>query len=177
MPKKRSKPRKPRKPRGNPPPAPQSPANGPSLLTAGQSAPLDKNGKPVPPQLLANQFPPGTSGNPSGRPRKISDPLEEFLAGEVPNDPEKRTYLKVLIEAAVKRAITKSDALVQEIFNRVEGKISQAEDEKAVAGMKVILIDVPRPDRSVINVTPQRAIAAGGNGAAPAPPVDPRPKD
>jgi Family of unknown function (DUF5681) len=115
------------------------------------------------------------SPNPTGRPRKISDPLEEFLNGKVPNDPQQRTYLKVLIESAVKRAITKSDALVQEIFNRVEGKISQAEDEKAAAGMKVILIDVPRPDRSVINVTPARAVVAGGNGTAP--PIDPRPKD
>lgn len=93
----------------------------------------------------------------------------------MPNDPEKRTYLKVLIEAAVKRAITKSDTLVQEIFNRIEGKINQAEEEKAATGMKVILIDVPRPDRSVINVTPARA--AAGNGASPAPPIDPRPKD
>jgi len=83
--------------------------------------------------------------------------------------------LKVLIEAAVKRAITKSDTLVQEIFNRVEGKVNQVEEEKAASGMKVILIDVPRPDRSVINVTPARAVVAGGNGTAP--PIDPRPKD
>jgi uncharacterized protein DUF5681 len=138
---------------------------------------MGKNGKPVPPQLLANQWAPGQSGNPTGRPRKISDPLEEFLAGEVPNDPQKRSYLKVLIEAAVKRAITKSDALVQEIFNRVEGKVTQAEDEKAAAGMKVILIDIPRPDRSMINVTPGRPMAAAAGSSAPAPAIDPRPKD
>jgi len=77
----------------------------------------------------------------------------------------------------VKRAITKSDALVQEIFNRVEGKVTQAEDEKAAAGMKVILIDIPRPDRSMINVTPGRPIAAAGGGQAAEAPVDPRPKD
>lgn len=176
MPKKRSKRAKPRKPRTPSQNVQESPAQPPPVATAAETPQLDRNGRPVPPQLLANKWKPGVSGNPQGRPRKISDPLEEFLNGKVPNDPEKRTYLKVLIEAAVKRAITKSDTLVQEIFNRIEGKVAQTEEEKTASGMKVILIDVPRPDRSVINVTPRQAMAAGG-GASPAPPIDPRPKD
>lgn len=139
-----------------------------------------RNGKPTPAYLIANQFPPGVSGNPGGRPRKISDPLETFLKRKVPGDRQSRTYLDKLIQSAVDRAIKRSDTLVQEIFNRIEGKVMQTEDEKAASGMKVVVIDVPRPDRSaMINVTPPRA-AVGDNGAhgnGHVPPVDPRPKD
>lgn len=46
----------------------------------------------------------------------------------------------------------------------------------AQVGVQVLVIDVPRPDRSAINVTPARTnrVDAGGNGHKP---VDPRPTD
>jgi len=47
----------------------------------------------------------------------------------------------------------------------------------AQVGVEVLILDVPRPDRSAINVTPpptkQKVMEPSGNGAKP----DPRPKD
>ena len=53
-------------------------------------------------------------------------PLSKQLEERVPNDPHKRSYAQLLIEATVKRAISKSDVLVKEIFDRVEGKLNIA---------------------------------------------------
>jgi hypothetical protein len=78
----------------------------------------------VPPQLVAHLFKPGQSGNPGGRPKRLTTRLERQLLAKVPNDPQKRTYEELFIEAITKRAIGKSDVLAKEIFDRVEGKVA-----------------------------------------------------
>lgn len=128
----------------------------------------------LPPEFLERIWKPGQSGNPNGRPKKLSDELGRFLDRKVPNDPQKRNYYHLLIEAFVKRAITKSDVLVKEIFDRIEGRVAPNEEEAlGKIGVEVVVLDIPRPDRSTINVTP----AAPGN--KPLPPgnkPDPRPE-
>ena len=108
------------------------------------------------PKMEAAKWKPGQSGNPRGRPRKLTDELEKMLDERVPNDPQKRKYARLFIESCVKRAITKSDVLAKEIFDRVEGKASMSEEDQASRGISVIIMDVPRPDRSAITVQPMK---------------------
>ena len=128
---------------------------------SGNSLPLrtaDKTAKPkreLPEALRRNCFKPGQSGNPGGRPKKLTQPLEDFLARK---DKKGRQYAQLLIEAMVKRAISRSDTLVKEIFDRVEGRITRAEETSGSRG-NTIIIDIPRPPRLPIN--------ASGNGHKP----------
>ena len=128
---------------------------------SGNSLPLrtaDKTAKPkreLPEALRRNCFKPGQSGNPGGRPKKLTEPLERFLARK---DSKGRQYAQLLIEAMVKRAISRSDTLVKEIFDRVEGRITPAEATSGLRG-NTIIIDIPRPPRLPIN--------ASGNGHKP----------
>jgi hypothetical protein len=128
---------------------------------SGNSLPLrtaDKTAKPkreLPEALRRNCFKPGQSGNPGGRPKKLTQPLEDFLARK---DKKGRQYAQLLIAAMVKRAISRSDTLVKEIFDRVEGRILPAEETSGSRG-NTIIIDIPRPPRLPIN--------ASGNGHKP----------
>jgi len=54
----------------------------------------------------------------------------------------------------VKRAIKKSDVLMKEIFDRLEGRIVPSDEAVGHGGVQVIILDVPRPDRSAIDVKP-----------------------
>ena len=119
---------------------------------SGNSLPLrtaDKTAKPkreLPEALRRNCFKPGQSGNPGGRPKKLSQPLEDFLARK---DKKGRQYAQLLIEAMVKRAIAKSDTLVKEIFERVEGHVPNDPAAAAQFGNRIIVVDMPRPPKLV----------------------------
>jgi uncharacterized protein DUF5681 len=107
--------------------------------------------KRKPPETIAPYcFKPGQSGNPGGRPKKpLTDLLDRQLAQIDPGDKLGRSYAQLLIASVVKRATKKSDLLVKEIFDRMEGKVATPEPGKADTGVRVILMDgVPRPDRS-----------------------------
>ena len=78
----------------------------------------DKPKRSLPEALRTHTWKPGQSGNPGGRPKKLTQPLEDFLARK---DKKGRQYAQLLIEAMVTRAIKKSDTLIKEIFDRVEG--------------------------------------------------------
>ena len=75
---------------------------------------------------VATRFKAGASGNPAGRPRKLTRILERVLDSSYPGDRRKRTYAEVLVESIVKRAIDGSDAMVVLIFDRIEGKVPAA---------------------------------------------------
>jgi len=99
--------------------------------------------------LAPHKFKPGQSGNPLGRPvrKPLTTALEKYLSRPVPGDKQHRTFLEKLVEETVKRAIKKSDVLVREIFERVEGKTAPDETQTNM-GVQVILMDkIPRPDR------------------------------
>jgi hypothetical protein len=101
---------------------------------------------------LANlkPFQPGQSGNPLGRPvrKPFTTALERYLAKPIPGDKQHRTLLEKLVETTVKRALKKSDTLMKEIVERLDGAVVREESPENI-GVRVILMDkIPRPDRS-----------------------------
>jgi hypothetical protein len=73
--------------------------------------------------IKPHQFKKGQSGNPGGRPRKITSKIEKFLAKRAKGEGRNRSNLDVFAETGVMRAIVKSDALFKEIYDRVEGPV------------------------------------------------------
>ena len=122
-------------------------------LRTGQGS-GDKPKRTLPQALRAHTWKPGQSGNPGGRPKKLTQPLEDFLARK---DKKGRQYAQLLIEAMVTRAIKKSDTLIREIFDRVEGHVANTEETSQFRG-NVIIVDIPRPPKM---------IDAGSNGHKP----------
>lgn len=103
------------------------------------------------------QFKKGESGNPAGRPVgsvSLTRAVKEYLL-EKAKDGE--TYEDKLKKAAVLRAIAKSDVLMKEIWDRMDGKVPQQTD--ITSGGKPIPIlggisketDVPTNDSSQEN--------------------------
>lgn len=73
-------------------------------------------------------FKKGKSGNPHGRPKgsfSLTKAVKEFLLERAKNG---KTYGDNLKEAAVLRAIAKSDVLMKEIWDRVDGSTKQSVD-------------------------------------------------
>ena len=77
-----------------------------------------------------NEFQPGQSGNPKGRPKSItlSEAYRHQLAQPVPKDREGRTYAEVIAALMCQRATQGDVAAAKEIADRVEGKPKQAID-------------------------------------------------
>lgn len=89
-----------------------------SLVVAGNSA-----FSTIPKQLQGHEWKPGQSGNPSGRPKKLTRHLERLL--DKPG-PDGKTYAEKLVESTIKRAIAKSDFAANMVWERAEGKVPQA---------------------------------------------------
>jgi Family of unknown function (DUF5681) len=106
-----------------------------------------KRGYCASPELMWQK---GQSGNPNGRPKKLTNLLDERLATKVPNDPEGRCYAEVLVAEVLKRAITHSDILAKEVFDRIEGKQQQSSEVNANLGVRVIVLNSPRPGRPIL---------------------------
>lgn len=73
----------------------------------------------VPEQLLRNQFKPGQSGNPSGRPKK--KPITELLE-QIANDPKAMAKIKA---ALIEHLIRGDIPTVNLMADRLEGKVTQ----------------------------------------------------
>lgn len=103
--------------------------------------------KAVPPQLVANAFKPGQSGNPGGRPkgyeRRIRDVIDAMTADDPVPDPANPNAKIPAFEAIVKRAVL--DAVAGDkyardfIADRLMGKPKQHVDLKPVARTKADL--------------------------------------
>ena len=93
------------------------------------------------PKVREAMWKPGQGGNPSGRAKKLTQPLEAFLARKGKSG---KQYAQLLIEAMVMRAIAKSDTLVKEIFERVEGRVPNDPAQGAQFGNTVVVVDIPR---------------------------------
>jgi len=119
---------------------------------AGNSAKNSENGRAK--SLAAiepHKFKPGQSGNPLGRPvrKPFTTALEKYLAQPIKGDKQHRTLLEKLVEQTVKRALKRSDTLMKEVIERLDGAVPKAEENPANIGVRVILMDgIPRPDRS-----------------------------
>lgn len=105
------------------------------------------------PAMIPCQFKPGQSGNPGGRPRRkpLTDMLIMFLEQIDPKDKQKRQFAQKLIREWYDRAMARSDLLMMEILNRVDGKLAPETDQerKAERPYSVVVMDVPRPPRPV----------------------------
>jgi hypothetical protein len=66
-------------------------------------------------------FQPGESGNPRGRPKKVNTMFEVVADQRVPNDPEKRTMLQLVVERIFKAAAKGNAAAAREIADRIDG--------------------------------------------------------
>ena len=127
----------------------KSAKKGRSTIVAGNNGKNSEGRARSLANLAPHKFKPGQSGNPLGRPvrKPLTTALEKYLSKQVPGDRQHRTFLEKLVEETVKRALKKSDVLVKEIFERVEGKTAPDETQ-ANLGVQVILMDkIPRPDR------------------------------
>jgi hypothetical protein len=120
----------------------------------------------------ATRFKPGESGNPGGRPRiaKLSEACRAKLGALVPDDAEGRTYAEAIAEKLVQLALKGDLRAAQELADRGEGRPSQMAPPAEQHGVKVVVIDVPRPQHGVFmpDVGPRQLPgASGSNGHKP----------
>ncbi len=78
---------------------------------------------------IGKQFPKGTSGNPSGRPKltKLTNALRDQLAEIAPDAPEE-TIAEQIAKTLIKLALSGDVQAIKEIGNRTEGLPKQAID-------------------------------------------------
>jgi len=78
---------------------------------------------------IGKQFPKGTTGNPSGRPKltRLTDALREQITEQMQNAPE-RTIAEAIARKLIKLALDGDIAAIREVFDRTEGKPKQAID-------------------------------------------------
>lgn len=85
-----------------------------------------ENSKVAKPWLVPHRFPPGVSGNPGGRKKKvITEAYEELAELACPEDPEKRTYAKLAALGQFKSAIKGKTDAIKEITDRIEGPVNR----------------------------------------------------
>ena len=86
-------------------------------------------GKFPPGNKIGKQFPKGTTGNPSGRPKltRLTDALREQLTEMNPNAPEE-TVAEQIARALIGEAKSGNVQAIREIGDRTEGKARQAID-------------------------------------------------
>lgn len=113
-------------------------------------------------------FKPGQSGNPGGRPKKITKIVDHLLNQKLPNDKKQRTYVEALAEAALKRAIKKSDKALEQIWDRVEGRVPLAVtgDGGGPLQMQVEMVMLGSVD---VLLTPQPVVVEAENADKSAP--------
>jgi len=111
----------------------------------------------------AHRWKPGQSGNPGGRPRtaKLSEACRAKLASTIPGDSTGRTYAKAIADELARRALKGDIRAAEELANRAEGRPGQSNPAtEADKGVKVIILDAPRPLRGM-------SMPGIGPGAAP----------
>jgi acetyl-CoA acetyltransferase len=86
-------------------------------------------GKFPPGNKIGKQFPKGTTGNPSGRPKltRLTDALREQITEHLQGAPE-RTIAEAIARKLIKLALDGDIAAIREVFDRTEGKPKQAID-------------------------------------------------
>ena len=92
-----------------------------------------------------HQWKKGVSGNPRGRPKK-QDSLTSLLKAEIkkicPADRQKRTWEELMVLATLQLAMKGNAAALKEIWERLDGKISQSGKLEFGANGKEIRISV-----------------------------------
>jgi len=99
----------------------------------------------------AFRFKPGQSGNPGGRPRtaRLSEACRVKRVSPIPGDPESRSFAEAIADKLAQQALKGDIRAAQELADRGEGRPSQMAPPAEQHGMKVVVIDVPRPHHGV----------------------------
>jgi len=109
-----------------------------------------KLNRPVPKELAPFTWKPGQSGNLSGRPKTkpITEAYEAVLRKRVPGDKKRRTYMQLFAESVISRAIkdAKAGALVTEITDRIEGKVTHCQEVSGPDGGPVFIAPATRAE-------------------------------
>jgi hypothetical protein len=129
----------------------------PDEITSGANTAEEHH--PTRPWLKA-PWKPGQSGNPSGRPKKITSALEKHMNKRDSETGEKNT--EIFAKAMFKRAISRSDMMAKEIWDRMEGPAEKEPNASEFAGNITIVLNIPRPGipenaRAVGPALPQKA--------------------
>lgn len=74
---------------------------------------------------IGNRWQPGQSGNPAGRPPK--DPMTSALKARFEAEPD---LLERLVETGIRKAIEGDFRYWKEIFDRLDGKVREAEPDE-----------------------------------------------
>ncbi len=87
------------------------------------------DGKFAPGNSIGKKFPPGSSGNPNGRPRltRLSEALRQQLA-EISPDADEQSIAEEIAKTLIKLALSGDVQAIREIADRTEGKPKQAID-------------------------------------------------
>lgn len=89
------------------------------------------------------RFQPGESGNPNGRQKgtlSLTNLLREALA-EIPDDKEKKTNARLLVEKTLEKALKEGDtSMIKYCYDRLEGTPTQNHElgEGSVAGLAAL---------------------------------------
>jgi hypothetical protein len=147
----------------------------PTPENRGKTGAKKLNGGVDPSVGVPTQFKRGESGNPGGRPRtaKLSEASRAKLASLIPGDLEGRTYAEAIADKLVQLALKGDIRAAQELADRGEGRPSQMAPPAEQHGVKVVIIDVPRPQIGVWmpDIRPGDALpplpSDGSNGRKP----------
>jgi hypothetical protein len=102
---------------------------------------------------IGKKFPPGTSGNPSGRPRltKLTEALRQQLA-EISPDADEQTIAEQIAETLIKLALSGDVAAIKEIGNRTEGLPKQSIDlDLQINDWRILAKNYSLSEQDVIN--------------------------
>jgi hypothetical protein len=102
-------------------------------------------------RMVGRPFPPGVSGNPSGRPKKKdwTDAIRKAVQAVPEDDPQKRQRLELLAEALMLKALSGDVPALKEVGERLDGKVPQAlvgDDESApITVVNKVVREIVRP--------------------------------
>lgn len=117
-------------------------------------------------------WPPGVSGNPSGRPKKkpLTEQLERLGPLPIPGDERGRTYAQAAAEGLLLGALAGDASNFREAADRLEGKVTDKVQHSGAISLGIAPARVLTPDEWLKeHAASQLALAAHDMGLDPEP--------
>ena len=119
------------------------------------------------PEFLANQWKPGQSGNPKGRPKSatISEEIRAALEEFIKHGGQNLSTREAIAQVIIKQALAGRYTFVKEIMDRTEGKVAEKMEMSGPGGEKLFdVIDLAaQDDRETFYKLLQRGPINGGD--------------